>query len=140
MVKHCFLISAWLLLLLGCSTTSQTSLYQRLGADEGITAIVDGLLFEIEHDERIVHHFADTDIGRFRTMLAEQLCDLSGGPCQYSGSTMQQSHTGFNISLADYDALVEGLIKVMQRQQISIADQNALLALLAPMYKDISYR
>ncbi|WP_213999352.1 group 1 truncated hemoglobin [Arsukibacterium sp.] len=140
MVKHSGLIIACLLMLLGCSSATQPALYQRLGAEQGIEAIVDGLLYEIEHDERIVHHFADSDIGRFRAMLAEQLCDLSGGPCQYSGSTMQESHTGFNITLADYDALVEGLIKVMQRQQISIADQNALLALLAPMYKDISYR
>tara|TARA_R110002126_G_scaffold172463_5_gene321204 strand:+ start:345 stop:767 length:423 start_codon:yes stop_codon:yes gene_type:complete len=140
MVKQYLVISACLVMLLACSSTSQPSLYQRLGADEGIAAIVDGLLFEIEHDERIVHHFADSDIGRFRAMLAEQLCDLTGGPCQYSGSTMQESHTGFNISLADYDALVEGLIKVMQRRQISISDQNALLGLLAPMYKDISYR
>ena len=140
MVKRSILIGACLALLLGCSTAPGPVLYQRLGAEEGINAIVDGLLFEIEHDERIVHHFADSDIGRFRAMLTEQLCDLTGGPCQYSGSTMQQSHTGFNITLADYDALVEGLIKVMQRQQISTADQNALLALLAPMYKDISYR
>ncbi|WP_019675093.1 group I truncated hemoglobin [Arsukibacterium perlucidum] len=140
MVKRSGLIGACLALLLGCSTATGPVLYQRLGAEEGINAIVDGLLFEIEHDERIVHHFADSDIGRFRAMLTEQLCDLTGGPCQYSGSTMQQSHTGFNITLADYDALVEGLIKVMQRQQISITDQNALLALLAPMYKDISYR
>ncbi|WP_372625529.1 group 1 truncated hemoglobin [Arsukibacterium sp.] len=140
MVKTGILLSVCLLLLLGCSNPTQPALYQRLGADQGINAIVDGLLFEIEHDDRIVHHFSDTDISRFRAMLAEQLCDLSGGPCQYSGSTMQESHTGFNITLADYDALVEGLIKVMQRQQISIADQNALLALLAPMYRDISYR
>ena len=140
MVKQLMLICACLAVLLGCSNATQPVLYQRLGAAEGINAIVDGLLFEIEHDERIVHHFADSDIGRFRAMLAEQLCDLTGGPCKYSGSTMQESHSGFNISLADYDALVEGLIKVMQRQQISIADQNALLALLAPMYKDISYR
>jgi hemoglobin len=140
MVKFSLLLSTCLILLLGCTAATQPSLYQRLGADEGIRAIVDGLLVEIEHDDRIVHHFTDTDIGRFRAMLTEQLCDLSGGPCQYSGSTMQESHRGFNITLADYDALVEGLIKVMQRQQISIANQNALLALLAPLYKDISYR
>ncbi|MDX1536987.1 group 1 truncated hemoglobin [Arsukibacterium sp.] len=140
MVIRSAVIWVWLFLLPGCSNTTQPSLYQRLGAEQGIDAIVDGLLYEIEHDERIVHHFADSDIGRFRAMLAEQLCDLTGGPCKYSGSTMQESHTGFNITLADYDALVAGLINVMQRQQISIADQNALLALLAPMYNDISYR
>ncbi|MEH8018804.1 group 1 truncated hemoglobin [Rheinheimera muenzenbergensis] len=123
-----------------CSHNTAPSLYQQLGGADGIAAITDGLLREIEQDKRIVHHFADTDIDRFRTLLAEQLCQLSGGPCVYSGGTMQESHTGFNISLADYDALVEGLIKVMQRQQISISAQNQLLALLAPMYKDISYR
>ncbi|GAB58894.1 group I truncated hemoglobin [Rheinheimera nanhaiensis] len=128
------------LLLGGCSQPNKPSLYQQLGGAEGIAAITDGLLYEIEHDQRIVHHFADTDIERFRRLLAEQLCELSGGPCVYSGGTMQQSHSSFNISLADYDALVDGLIKVMQRQNISISAQNQLLALLAPMYKDISYR
>lgn len=128
------------LLLSSCSQHPTASLYQQLGGENGIAAITDGLLREIAQDKRIVHHFADTDIARFRTLLAEQLCDISGGPCVYSGGTMQESHTGFNISLADYDALVEGLIKVMQQQNISISAQNQLLALLAPMYKDISYR
>jgi hemoglobin len=129
-----------LLLMVGCSQPNRPSLYQQLGGEAGIAAITDGLLHEIEHDQRIVHHFADTDIERFRRLLAEQLCELSGGPCVYSGGTMQQSHTGFNISLADYDALVDGLIKVMQQQNISVSAQNQLLSLLAPMYKDISYR
>jgi hemoglobin len=135
----------WLMLctvfiLAGCSQHGAPSLYQQLGGEDGINAIADGLLYEIEHDKRIVHHFADTDIVRFRRLLAEQLCQISGGPCQYTGGTMTESHTGFNITLADFDALVEGLINVMQRQKISINAQNQLLALLAPMYKDISYR
>lgn len=129
-----------MLLLAGCTQPNTLSLYQQLGGEDGINAIADGLLYEIEHDKRIVHHFADTDIARFRRLLAEQLCQISGGPCQYTGGTMTESHTGFNITLADFDALVEGLIKVMQRQNISISAQNQLLALLAPMYKDISYR
>ena len=128
------------LLFSACSQQSRPSLYQQLGSAEGIEAITDGLLHEIEHDQRIVHHFADTDITRFRRLLIEHLCALSGGPCQYSGGTMQEVHTGFNISLADFDALVENLIRVMQQQQISISTQNQLLALLAPMYQDISYR
>lgn len=131
-----------IIMLTACSHNhgGDNSLYQQLGGEAGINAITDGLLYEIEHDKRIVHHFADTDIARFRKLLAEQLCYISGGPCTYTGGTMEESHTGFNITLADFDALVEGLIKVMQRQRISISAQNQLLALLAPMYKDISYR
>jgi hemoglobin len=134
----------WMLLcaflLLAACSHNNANLYQQLGGEAGINAIADGLLYEIEHDQRIVHHFSDTDIPRFRRLLAEQLCHLSGGPCTYSGGTMAESHTGFNISLADFDALVENLIRVMQQQNISISAQNQLLALLAPMYKDISYR
>lgn len=128
------------LLLTACSQQVKPSLYQQLGAEQGITAITDGLLSAIEQDKRIVHHFADTDIERFRRLLFEQLCNISGGPCEYTGGTMQESHKGFNITLADYDALVENLINVMQQQNISISAQNQLLALLAPMYKDITYR
>ncbi|HBN89241.1 MULTISPECIES: group 1 truncated hemoglobin [Rheinheimera] len=135
-----WLIILVLTLITACSQTPTPSLYQQLGGDAGISAITDGLLYEIEHDSRIVHHFADTDIERFRRLLAEQLCEISGGPCTYTGGSMAESHTGFNITLADYDALVGHLIKVMQQQHISISAQNQLLALLAPMYKDISYR
>jgi hemoglobin len=135
-----WMLLAAMLLLGACSQSPAPSLYQQLGGEPGVNAIVDGLLEHIEQDARIVHHFADTDISRFRRLLAEQLCQLSGGPCVYTGGTMAESHTGFNITLADYDALVAGLINVMQQQNISLAAQNQLLGLLAPMYKDISYR
>lgn len=115
-------------------------LYQQLGQLSGIEQLVDGLLREIEHDPQIVHHFRDTDIERFRKLLIEQLCELSGGPCKYSGATMQESHTGFQITQADFDNLVRHLMKVMSAQQISISAQNQLLALLAPMYGDVVYR
>lgn len=125
-----------------CSQKPQApgQLYQALGAQAGLEQLVDGLLLEIEHDPQIVHHFQDTDIPRFRRLLIEQLCALSGGPCQYSGATMQESHTGFQITQADFDNLVNHLMKVMQQQQIGIQAQNRLLALLAPMYKDVVYR
>ena len=97
-------------------------------------------MLEIEQDAQIVHHFQDTDIGRFRGLLIEQLCELSGGPCKYSGATMQESHTGFQITQADFDNLVRHLMKVMTAQKIAISAQNQLLGLLAPMYGDVVYR
>ncbi len=125
----------------GCSqTVAKGHLYQQLGSGAGIEKIVDGLLVEIEQDQQIVHHFRDTDIARFRKLLIEQLCELSGGPCKYTGVSMQESHTGFNITQADFDNLVRHLMKVMKQQKISIPAQNQLLGLLAPMYGDVVYR
>lgn len=125
----------------GCSQTAvKDQLYQQLGSGVGIEKIVDGLLVEIEQDPQIVHHFRDTDIARFRKLLIEQLCELSGGPCKYTGATMQESHTGFKITQADFDNLVRHLMKVMTEQGISTVAQNQLLGLLAPMYGDVVYR
>lgn len=130
-----------LILASGCSqTVAKDQLYQQLGGGNGITKIVDGLLVEIEHDQQIVHHFRDTDIERFRKLLIEQLCELSGGPCIYTGASMQESHTGFKITQADFDNLVRHLMKVMTALDISIPTQNQLLGLLAPMYGDVVYR
>lgn len=143
-VKRTPLLVALLLCLsLGaCSQQPQKTdqLYLALGAQAGLEQLVDSLLLEIEQDQQIVHHFQDTDIPRFRRLLIEQLCELSGGPCTYTGATMQESHTGFQISQADFDNLVTHLMTVMQRQKIDIKAQNQLLALLAPMYKDVVYR
>jgi hemoglobin len=135
------LILCFILGIGGCQQQpNQGALYQQLGQLAGIELIVDGLLKEIEQDQQIVHHFRDTDIARFRQLLIEQLCELSGGPCKYTGVSMQESHTGFQITQADFDNLVRHLMKVMDEQKISISAQNQLLALLAPMYGDVVYR
>lgn len=136
------LMLALLALLSGCASQQEPKdwLYQQLGAQAGVVSLVDGLLLEIEHDAQIVHHFKDTDIARFRKLLIEQICELSGGPCKYTGASMQESHTGFQISAADFDNLVNHLITVMQANQVPMAAQNRLLALLAPMYPDVVYR
>ena len=130
-----------LLLLSGCSQTpAPDQLYQQLGTEQGLARIVDGLLKEIEQDQQIVHHFRDTDIERFRQLLIEQLCEISGGPCTYTGATMQESHTGFQITQADFDNLVRHLMTAMTAQNVTLPAQNQLLGLLAPMYGDVVYR
>lgn len=138
MVKYILLIAT--LALTACQQNPQPTLYQRLGGEAGVEQIVDGVLYGIEHDQSIVHHFSDTDIPRFRRLLIEQFCELSGGPCKYTGASMQESHTGYQITQAHFDALVNHLITAMQQQNIAIEAQNEFLAMLAPMYKDVVYR
>lgn len=116
------------------------ALYAELGGKRGIAAIVDGLLIELARDERIVHHFADTDIARLRRLLEEQICEVSGGPCIYSGDSMRESHRGLDLTDADFNALVEDLIVAMEDAGVAHGAQNALLARLAPMHGDIVYR
>jgi hemoglobin len=131
-------------LLASCgSTTARTvddRLYAQLGELPGIARIVESLLLNIAEDDRIVEHFIDTDIDRLNEQLIQQICFESGGPCEYTGDTMIESHTGLNISEADFNALVENLIAAMAAEAIPVTAQNRLLARLAPMRSDIIYR
>jgi len=111
--------------------------YRELGGRDGIERIVDAFLLELARDERIVDRFAQADIERFRRLLIEQFCSLSGGPCEYSGDSMRAVHRTQDIRPDEFDALVRDLMDAMDRVDVPQAAQNRLLGRLAPMYRDI---
>ncbi|WP_434702548.1 group I truncated hemoglobin [Pseudomonas sp. Z1-12] len=126
-------------LLSACSQplSRDDSLYQDLGAQAGITRIVEGMLLNIARDERIVERFRKIDIERLRDKLIEQFCLETGGPCTYTGDSMAESHKGQNISRSDFNALVEDLIAAMDEQRVPVPVQNRLIARLVPMRGEI---
>lgn len=134
-------LALFVIVIVGCAhrpgPPRDDTLYQDLGGEPGITAIVEGLLFKMVDDERIAHHFADADIINLRQRLIEQICFESGGPCVYEGLDMQESHAGRNITEAEFNALVEDLIDVMEELDVEVGAQNRLLRRLAPMQADI---
>lgn len=113
------------------------SLYRQLGGEPGVTRIVEGMLLRIAEDPRIVEHFQDIDIQRLRDKLIEQFCVEAGGPCAYSGDSMEESHKGLALTPADFNALVEDLQAAMTAEGVSIPAQNRLLARLAPMRSQV---
>ncbi|HEY0711412.1 MAG TPA: hypothetical protein VGF45_01970 [Polyangia bacterium] len=128
---------------LGCATAAQappprTSLYERLGGQPAIAAVVDELVVRIAKDNRINARFANVDLPRLRRLLTEQICQASGGPCQYTGRDMRSSHAGMNISDDEFTALVEDLKGALDQFKVPAAEQSELLALLAPMKPDIA--
>ncbi|GGC98007.1 group I truncated hemoglobin [Halopseudomonas salina] len=130
----------------GCAAHSaapppaEDELYQALGGQSGIERIVEGLLINIADDERIVSHFVDADIDRLFEKLVEQICMESGGPCEYTGDSMEDSHAGMDITEGDFNALVENLIVAMTAEGVPVTSQNRLLHRLAPMRGSIIYR
>lgn len=112
-------------------------LYQALGEKEGIARLMDDFVNRAVKDPRIGHHFKDTKPQALKESLTDQICQLSGGPCQYEGADMKAAHADMDISKAHFNALVELLQAAMAAQGIPFAQQNRLLALLAPMHRDI---
>ncbi|HBX54086.1 group I truncated hemoglobin [Pseudomonas sp. UBA2684] len=113
------------------------SLYLALGEQPGITRIVEGMLLNIARDARIVRHFENIDIVRLRDKLVEQICVEAGGPCTYTGDSMEESHKGQHLTPSDFNALVENLQDAMDAQGVAVPAQNRLLARLAPMREQV---
>ena len=119
------------------TATHDDSLYRALGGQQGIGRVVDASLVEIHGDKRIAFFFEKTDLADLRRLLIEQICAASGGPCTYSGRTMEESHSGLNIKDADFDAFVEDLVRAMDKEKVPKDLQKQLLALLGPMRPEV---
>ena len=130
------------LVLTGCQSLhdrSDSSLYLELGARAGIAAVVEDLLYLIVDDKRISSQFKGIDVTQFHRNLTDQLCELSGGPCTYSGREMRELHAAMAITDTQFNALAENLILAMEKNDVPTAAQNRLIKQLLPMYPDIRH-
>ncbi|MEZ5706058.1 MAG: group 1 truncated hemoglobin [Burkholderiaceae bacterium] len=112
-------------------------LYEAFGQREGIGSLMNDFVQRLRADPRIGSHFADTRLDHLASQLGDQLCQLSGGPCAYNGPDMKTAHDSMDVTRADFNALVEVLQQSMDAQGIPFYRQNQMLALLAPMHKDV---
>lgn len=130
------------LVLSGCQSIHNepgNTLYQQLGERSGIADVVEDLLYLIVADERINHQFKGINVAQFHRNLTDQLCQLSGGPCTYSGREIRELHADMGITNTQFNALAENLILAMEKNQVPTAAQNRLIKQLLPMYPDIRH-
>ncbi|HEX2590432.1 MAG TPA: group 1 truncated hemoglobin [Rhizomicrobium sp.] len=113
------------------------TLYQDLGGQAGITQIAIDTADNFIADDRIKATFDNTNMDRFKKLLAEQFCAVAGGPVVYTGRDMKASHKALGLTNADFNAVVEDLQKALDKNGIPFATQNRLLARLAPMQHDV---
>ena len=116
---------------------ADTDLYPSLGGSDGIGKVTDTFLGKVLADGRINGFFADANAKRLRKQLVDQLCEATGGPCKYTGGDMASVHKNMKIKAADFSALVEDLVAALNQHGVPADLQNALLAKLGPMQKDI---
>lgn len=109
------------------------ALFRALGGEAGIAHVVDASLAEIHGDLRINFFFEKTDMADLRRLLIEQICAATGGPCTYTGRSMEEAHSGLNITDADFDAFVEDLVRAMNSLKVPADLQKQLLGVLGPM-------
>ena len=121
----------------GGKTMAQPSLYERLGGKPAITAVINDFVGNVAGDARINKRFANADIPRLKARLVDQVCEASGGPCTYTGASMRDAHKGMNVTDAEFGALVEDLVKSLDKFRVPAKEKNELLGALSGMKGDI---
>jgi len=130
-------LATFAFLLFGVPVSADTTLYDDLGGKDGVTAITAVMIDNALADDRIKATFDDINIPRLKGLLYQQFCTLTGGPCQYKRRSMQETHAGLNLHESDFNALVEDLEAAMDARDIPWSTQVKLLAILAPMERDV---
>ena len=137
-----FVTPLLLMLLCACAAPANRNdgLFQDLGGREGIARFVGAAVAKAHNDPRIKSLFEDADDENLKSQLGDQICALSGGPCEYEGLDMVEAHSGMEITEAEFDIFVEFVIDAMEESGISHSARNRLLALLAPMREDVIHQ
>jgi hemoglobin len=120
------------------SGSAGPSLYDRLGRRDAIAVVVKDFVEQrVAKDNRINAFFAHAELAGLEAKLIDQICQVTGGPCTYTGKDMKAAHAGMSIKESDFTALVEDLRASLDHLQVPAAEQQELIGKLAPMHDAI---
>ena len=111
------------------------SLYDRLGAADGVAKIVKDTI-ALHHDNPdIAHYFADVDNDVLTGHVIAFFAAGTGGPANYQGRDMTTAHASLNMSDADFDSAVADVLKAVKANGVdaeSAAEVAGILESLRP--------
>ena len=105
------------------------SLYERLGAMEAITSVIDAFVARCAGDVRINQKFERSDIPRLKTMRGPGVRG-DGRPVYLHRSGHEGDTRGMGVTAGEFDALVEDLVATLDDFNVPRAEQEELLGLL----------
>jgi hemoglobin len=65
------------------------------------------------------------------------VCEVSGGPCKYTGRAMKESHQHLNITQAEWDAMVVDFKATLNKFKVPQREQQELITIVGSTRNDI---
>lgn len=111
-----------------------------MGGYDVIAAVIDDLFAILHGDPGFARFFggrSQDSVIRSRQLLVDQMCALSGGPCQYIGRDMKTSHTGLGITDVEWETNMKASDAALVKNGVGEAERAAFLALFERYRDDI---
>jgi hemoglobin len=121
-------------------------LYERLGGDAAVTAVVDDFVTRALADPKANFTRKGTarewkatpeNVAVLKRQMVQIIGSVTGGPQKYTGSSMKEAHKGMKITAAEFDALAADLKASLEKAKVPAKEQGELLAIVAGTKKDI---
>jgi len=96
------------------------TLYDRLGGRAGIDKLCDRIVeLHLQNDVAGPRYQAldQEALDRARIKVKEFIAAGSGGPVEYTGRSMLETHTGMNVSAAEYVAVMDDIMQAMNEME-----------------------
>lgn len=122
---------------------NQPTLYERLGGIYSIATVVDDFIDRIMTDPRLnsnplvdeAHHRVPP--AGFKYLVTEMVCWAAGGPQEYTGRSMRESHRELKITAREWDAFLDDFQKTLDKFAVPQAEQVELKAIVNSTRADI---
>lgn len=122
---------------------AQKSLYDRLGGVYPVAVVVDDFIERLLADETLN---ANPAIKAARALVpapglkfhvTAMVCEVTGGPCKYTGRDMKTAHAQLNITQKEWDAMVADFRKTLNQFKVPMKEQEELVQIVGSTKKDI---
>lgn len=129
--------------------TSKKSLYERLGGEKGLTALVNDFMPRVMEDPRVNWDRVGVNRGglfhrgspvawnptpqavaALKQHMVQFLALATGGPAQYHGGEIKSVHADMKISNPEFDAVIGDVKSSLDKLQIPNEEQKELLAII----------
>jgi hemoglobin len=128
-------VSAW-----AQDAAKPKTLYQRLGGYDAIAAVVDDFLPRLGKDPAIAPLLTGLSLDhkkRNRQLLIEFVCEATGGPCIYTGRTMQSAHAGLGITGEQFKLAGGHMIETLDKFKVGEPERSELMGMIGKLAPDI---
>ncbi|EGR32641.1 protozoan cyanobacterial globin family protein, putative, partial [Ichthyophthirius multifiliis] len=94
-------------------TCPAKSIYEQLGGQKSLEALSKQLYDKILADNKIKHFFVNTDINHQIKQQCDFLTMCFGGPNNYKGKTMRDTHRGMGITDEEFNIVIQHIGQIM---------------------------
>ena len=113
------------------------SIYDRIGGEEALTAVVDDFYVRVLDDERLAPFFSGTRMSWLKGRQVEFFAAALGGAQPYRGRSMRDVHRGRGIEREHFDLVAGYLSDSLVAAGVDGDTVAEIIAAVAPLADDI---